>query len=109
MEYTYLVIALAVLLSGITTGFITFRMTGMRLAVHFGVLILAFAATIAAVATAIPAVVIAAAVLQVLTTITAYTQIWPTLKYSIQTAPAYAPHLALVTMLPVLAIAAVAL
>jgi hypothetical protein len=107
MEYTYLVITLAILLSSITTGFITFRMTGMRLAVHFGVLMLAFIVTLVAVFTSLPALVIAAVVLQVLATITAYTQIWPTLKYSIQTSPGYAPHLALVTMLPVLALAAV--
>jgi hypothetical protein len=107
MEYTYLVITLAILLSSITTGFITFRMIGMRLAVHFGVLMLAFIVTLVAVFTSLPALVIAAVVLQVLATITAYTQIWPTLKYSIQTSPGYAPHLALVTMLPVLALAAV--
>ncbi|ADN35207.1 conserved hypothetical protein [Methanolacinia petrolearia DSM 11571] len=107
MEYTYLVITLAILLSSITTGFITFRMIGMRLAVHFGFLMLAFIATIAAIATGLTTTVLAAAVLQILATITAYTQIWPTLKYSIQTSPGYAPHLALMTMLPVLALAAV--
>jgi hypothetical protein len=34
---------------------------------------------------------------------------WETLKYSFQTSPGYGPHLALVMMLPVLAVAAVAL
>lgn len=109
MTEIYLVIAIAVLASGITTGFITFRMLGMRLAVHFGVLVFALLATIAAVATGLSALVLAAAALQVLTAITAYTQVWPTLKYSFQTSPGYAPHLALVTMLPVLALAAVLL
>lgn len=106
---TYLVVALAVLSSSLVTGFITFRMLGMRLAPHFGALALAFLATLATVATGLSVLVLAAAVLQVLATVTAYTQIWPTLKYSFQTSPGYAPHLALVTMLPVLALAAVLL
>ncbi len=109
MADTYLVIGLAVLASSIATGFIAFRMLGMRLAPHFGMLVLALLATAAAVVTGLSALVLAAAVLQVLATITAYTQIWPTLKYSFQTSPGYAPHLALVTMLPVLALAAVLL
>lgn len=41
--------------------------------------------------------------------VTAFTQLWETLKYSFQTSPGYGAHMALVTMLPVLAIAAVAL
>lgn len=109
MDMTYLVVALAVLSSSLVTGFITFRMLGMRLAPHFGALALAFLATLATVATGLSVLVLAAAVLQVLATVTAYTQIWPTLKYSFQTSPGYAPHLALVTMLPVLALAAVLL
>ncbi|MDV2482193.1 hypothetical protein F8E02_09320 [Methanoculleus sp. Wushi-C6] len=109
MDMTYLVIALAVLASSLVTGFITFRMLGMRLAPHFAALALALLATLAAVATGLFALVLAAAALQMLAAVTAYTQIWPTLKYSFQTSPGYAPHLALVTMLPVLALAAVVL
>jgi len=109
MDATYLVIALAALSSSLVTGFITFRMLGMRLAVHFGALVLAFVATAAAVAIGLPVLVLSAAVMQMLATVTAYTQIWPTLKYSFQTSPGYAPHLARVTMLPVLALAAVLL
>lgn len=109
MEEIYLVITLAILVSSVATGFITFRMIGMRLAVHFVMLLLALFATLAAIATGIYVIVLSAVALQILATITAYTQIWPTLKYSIQTSPAYAPHLALVTMLPVLALAAMLL
>lgn len=109
MDMTYQVIALAILFSSVVTGFITFRMLGMKLAPHFGALVLALAATLAAVATGIELVVYAAALLQVIAAITAFTQMWETLKYSFQTSPGYGPHLALVTMLPVLAIAAVAL
>lgn len=109
MDMTYQVIALAVLFSSIVTGFITFRMQGMKLALHFGALMLALLATLAAVATGMPALVFAAAVLQVIVAVTAFTQLWETLKYSFQTSPGYGAHMALVTMLPVLAIAAVAL
>ncbi|MDD3112676.1 MAG: DUF5400 domain-containing protein [Methanofollis liminatans] len=109
MDMTYQVIALAILVSSTVTGFITFRMLGMKLAPHFGALILAFVATLAAVATGIGAIVYAAAFLQVIVALTAFTQMWETLKYSFQTSPGYGPHLALVMMLPVLAVAAVAL
>jgi len=105
MDMTYQVIALAILFSSIVTGFITFRMQGMNLALHFGTLILALIVTLAAVVTGIPALVIVAALLQVLVTLTAFTQLRETLQYAFQTSPGYGPHLALVTMLPVLAIA----
>ena len=107
MDMTYQVIALAIMVSGVATGFITFRMHGMKLAVHFGTLMIAILVTVAALVTADNAVVYAAALLQVITTVTAYTQTWATLKYNFQTSPAYAPHLALMTMLPVLALASV--
>lgn len=106
MEIIYQVIILAVLFSGLTSGFITFRMLGMRLAPHFAVMILALAATIAGILMG-SWVVYAAVVLQLLTVITAFTQTWTTLKYNFQTAPAYAPHLSLMAMLPVLATASV--
>lgn len=109
MDMTYQVIALAILFSSVVTGFITFRMQGMKLALHFGALMLALLATLAAVATGMPALVFAAAILQVIVAVTAFTQLWETLKYSFQTSPGYGAHMALVTMLPVLAIAAVAL
>ncbi|WFN35618.1 DUF5400 domain-containing protein [Methanogenium sp. S4BF] len=109
MEITYQVIALAVMFSGIVSGFITFRMLGMKLAPHFGALILALLATIAAILTGNIAVAYGAALLQVAAALTAYTQMWTTLKYSFQTSPGYAPHLALVTMLPVLALAGILL
>jgi len=105
MDMTYQVIALAILFSSMVTGFITFRMQGMRLAPHFGALILALIVTLAAVITGMSAIVTVAAILQVVATLTAYTQLWPTLKDSFQTAPGYSAHLALVTLLPVLALA----
>lgn len=109
MEITYQVIALAILLSGIVSGFITFRMLGMKLAPHFGALILALLVTSAAIMTGNIAVAYAAALLQIVAAVTAYTQMWATLKYSFQTSPGYGPHLALVTMLPVLAVAGILL
>jgi len=109
MDITYQVIALAILVSSTVTGFITFRMLGMKLAPHFGALIIALAVTLAAVATGVPALVYAAALLQVIVALTAFTQMWETLKYSFQTSPGYGPHLALVMMLPVLAVASVVL
>jgi hypothetical protein len=105
MEITYQVIALAVLFSSMATGFIIFRMQGMRLALHFGALALALIVTLAAVVTMMPAIVLAAAFLQVIAALTAYTQLWQTLKDSFQTAPGYSAHLALVTLLPVFALA----
>lgn len=105
MDMTYQVIALALLLAGMVTGFITFRMQGMRLAPHFGAMILALVVTLAALVSAIQEVVIAAAVLQVIAAVSAYTQLWPTIKDSFQTSPGYGAHLALVTMLPVFALA----
>jgi hypothetical protein len=107
MQVTYPVIVLAILFSGIASGFITFRMAGMRLAPHFGALILAIIATISGIATGNMWIVYAAAALQLIATITAFTQTWATLKYNFQTSPAYAPHLALMAMIPVLAIASV--
>lgn len=105
MDMTYQVIALAILFSSMVTGFISFRMQGMRLAPHFGALVLALIVTLAAIITASPAVVLVAAILQVIVTLTAYTQLWPTLKDSFQTSPGYSAHLALVTLLPVFALA----
>lgn len=107
MEITYQVIVLAILFSGITSGFITFRMQGMRLAPHFGAMILALIVTFAGIVTGNVWVFYAAVILQILVALTAFTQIWTTLKYNFQTSPAYAPHLALMAMLPVLAIASV--
>lgn len=109
METIYQVLALAVLASSMVTGFIIFRMLGMKLALHFGALMLALVATLAALATGIPALAMAAAALQVLATLTAFTQVWATFRYSFQTSPGFAPHLAMVTMLPVLAAASVLL
>jgi hypothetical protein len=105
MDMTYQVIALAILFSSMVTGFISFRMQGMRLAPHFGALVLALIVTLVAIITASPAVVFAAALLQVIATLTAYTQLWPTLKDSFQTSTGYSAHLALVTLLPVFALA----
>ncbi len=107
MDMTYQVIALAVMAGAVATGFITFRMHGMKLAIHFGALMLAIVVTLAAIVTGTTEIVYAAALLQVLATLTAYTQTWATLKYNFQTSPAYAPHIGLVTMLPVLALASV--
>jgi hypothetical protein len=70
---------------------------------------IAIVATLAAVVTGTTEIAYAAAALQILATLTAYTQTWATLKYNFQTSPAYAPHIGLVTMLPVLALAAVLL
>ena len=105
MDMTYQVIALAILFGSIVTGFIAFRMQGMRLAPHFGALILALIVTLAALITGISAIAVVAAFLQVVVTLTAYTQIYKIVQDNFQTAPGYSAHLALVTMLPVFAIA----
>ena len=107
MQVTYPVIILAILVSGIASGFITFRMSGMRLAPHFGALILALIVTIAGIATGNTLIIYVAVALQLIAFITAFTQTWATLKYNFQTSPAYAPHLTLMAMIPVLAIASV--
>jgi hypothetical protein len=107
MDITYLIITIAIMLSAMVTGFITFRMIGMKLAIHFGALGMALIVTLAAVLTGSALVVYAAVALQILATLTAYTQTWKILQYNFQTSPAYAPHLALVTMLPVLALASI--
>lgn len=107
MEMIYQVIALAILLSGMVSGFITFRMSGMRLAPHFGALALGLILTLVGLVTGMEVVVYAAVVFQLLAALTAFTQTWHTLKYNFQTSPSYAPHLALMAMLPVLAIASV--
>jgi len=105
MDITYLVIGLAILVSAMATGFIIFRMQGMHLMAHFVAIILALIATLAAVVTGMTLFVYAAVVLQFIVTITAYTQLVTTLKDSFQTSPGYSAHLAIVTMLPVLALA----
>ena len=105
MMVTYPVIILALLVSGVVSGFITFRIHGMRLALHFVVLILALVATIITIITGNYYMLYGAVFLQIMTTMTAFTQTWTTLKYNFQTAPSYAPHLTLMTMIPVLAVA----
>ena len=107
MEFSYQILILSILLSGMVTGFITFRMHGMRLAPHFAALIVAFIATIGGVATGNIWVLYAAVLLQFAAVITAFTQTWAVLKYNFQTAPSYAPHLALMALIPVLAIVSV--
>lgn len=107
MQVTYSIIILAILFSSMVSGFITFRMHGMRLAPNFAMIILALILTLVSVLVANTWVLYAAALFQILATITAFTQTWHMLKYNFQTAPAYAPHLTLMTMLPVLAIASV--
>lgn len=107
MEMTYQVIILAIMVSGVVSGFITFRMSGMHLALHFGALMVGLLVTVAGIATGNTTVVYAAVALQLLTTLTAFTQTWATLKSNFQTSPAYAPHLALMMLIPVLAIATV--
>ncbi len=107
MQMTYQVIALAILFSGVVSGFITFRMSGMRLAPHFGALMLGLLVTLAGIVTGNVWVVYAAVILQLWTTVTAFTQTWATLMSNFQTSPAYAPHVALMALLPVLAIASI--
>ncbi len=107
MQVTYPIIILAILVSGIASGFITFRMSGMRLAPHFGALILALIVTFAGIATDNILVTYVAVALQLIAAITAFTQTWTILKYNFQTSPAYAPHLALMAMIPALAISTV--
>lgn len=107
MQLTYQTIILAILFSGITSGFITFRMSGMKLAPHFMSMILALIITLAGILTGNTMVLYAAVVLQFIAAITAYTQTWAVLKYNFQTSPAYAPHLTLMAMIPVLALASV--
>jgi hypothetical protein len=105
MDITYLVIGLAILVSSMATGFIIFRMQGMHLMPHFVAIILALVATLAAVVTGMTAALYVAVILQFVVTITAYMQLVPTLKDSFQTSPGYSAHVAVVTMLPVLALA----
>lgn len=97
------------MISSIVTGFIVFRMQGMSLAPHFGLLILAMLSTLVGLLTGILGIYYLSAVLQLLTVLTAYTQMFKVLKYNFQTAPAYAPHLALITLLPTLVIAGIIL
>nr|WP_319537798.1 DUF5400 domain-containing protein [uncultured Methanospirillum sp.] len=105
MEQIFFIISLSVIVSSIVTGFIVFRMQGMSLAPHFGTLILALLVTLAAILSGNSGVYYLAAVLQFIAVITAYTQMCPILKYNFQTSPAYAPHIALITLLPTLVIA----
>lgn len=107
MEVTYSIILLAILFSSMVSGFITFRMHGMRLAPNFAMIILALILTLLGIFIANIWILYASALFQILATITAFTQTWHMLKYNFQTAPAYAPHLTLMAMLPVLAIASI--
>ncbi|HML05450.1 MAG TPA: DUF5400 domain-containing protein [Methanobacterium sp.] len=107
MQVTYNIIILAILFSSMVSGFITFRMHGMRLAPNFAMIILALILTFVSVIIANSWILYAAALFQILAAITAFTQTWHMLKYNFQTAPAYAPHLTLMAMLPVLTIASV--
>jgi len=109
MEEIFFVISLAVMISSVVTGFIIFRMQGMSLAPHFGVLILALITTLAALLSGISGIYYLGGALQVVAVITAYTRMYPVLKYNFQTAPAYAPHIGLITLLPTLVIAGLVL
>ncbi len=79
-------------------------MSGMRLAPHFISLILALIVTAAGILTLNTSIIYVAVVLQLITVVTAYTQTWAVIKYNFQTSPAYAPHLTLMTLIPILAI-----
>jgi hypothetical protein len=105
----YQVIIFALLFAGISSGFITFRIMGMRMAPHFGVLILALIATAANIMSGNVTLNYIAVALQILTGISAYTQFLPVLRDSFQTAPLYACHLSTVTVAAVLAAASVPL
>ena len=107
MQSIYQVLLLSILLSGMVSGFITFRMSGMKLAPHFIFLILAFIATLVGILTINSYVIYGAVVLQLVAVVTSYTQTWAVLKYNFQTSPAYTPHLALMTLIPVLSLASV--
>lgn len=107
MEVTYSIIILAILFSSMVSGFITFRMHGMRLAPNFAMIILALIITLLGIFIANTWILYVAVLFQILAAITAFTQTWHMLKYNFQTAPAYAPHLTLMAMLPVLAIASI--
>lgn len=107
MQSIYQIIILSVLLSGMVSGFITFRMSGMKLAPHFIFIILAFIVTLAGLITLNSYVIYGAVILQLMAVVTAYTQTWAILKYNFQTSPAYAPHLALMTLIPILSIVSV--
>jgi hypothetical protein len=107
MQVTYSIIILSILASSMISGFITFRMHGMRLAPNFAMIILALILTLVSIILANTWILYTAALFQILATVTAFTQTWHMLRYNFQTAPAYAPHLTLMAMLPVLAIASV--
>lgn len=107
MQSIYQILVLSILLSGIVSGFITFRMSGMKLAPHFLVLILSFIVTLVGILTINTTIIYAAVILQILAVITAYTQTWAVLKYNFQTSPAYAPHLTLMTLIPILSLASI--
>ncbi|MDI9617822.1 DUF5400 domain-containing protein [Methanothermobacter sp.] len=101
----YQVIVLALLLAGIPSGFITFRIMGMRMAPHFGVLILAIIATGLNLVTGGGNFIYPAVALQLLAGISAYTQFFPVLRDNFQAAPLYACHLSTMTTAAVLAAA----
>ena len=107
MEVTYSILILAILFSSMVSGFITFRIHGMRLAPNFAMIILALIMTIISIVAANTWILYGAALFQILAALTAFTQTWHMLKYNFQAAPAYAPHLTLMAMLPVLVIASV--
>lgn len=103
----YQVVVFALLLAGIPSGFITFRIMGMRMAPHFGVLILAIIATGLNLVMGGGNLIYLAVALQLLAGISAYTQFFPVLRDNFQTAPLYACHLSTMTTAAVLAASSV--
>lgn len=102
----YQVIVLAFLLSGVTSGFITFRIMGMKMAPHFGVLLISIIATALNILMGGGILYIAVA-LQVLAGISAYIQFMPALKDNFQAAPLYSTHLSMMTVAAILGLASV--
>ena len=100
----YQVIVLAFLIAGVTSGFITFRIMGMKMAPHFGVLLISIIAAALNILMDGGILYIAVA-LQVLAGLSAYIQFIPALRDNFQAAPLYSTHLSMMTVAAILGLA----
>ena len=97
-------ISLSVIFGSMLSGFATFRMTGMRLAPHFGALILAFVFTIISLVINNSIIYYIAIALQIIAPFTICGTICNILKTQYQNSSMYSAHLGFMGIILILAI-----
>ncbi len=104
MDKIIFLVSLSVIFGSFLTGFSIFRLTGMRLALHFGALIIGFLLTLSAIITNIPIVGYLAIASQIIIPLTICPTICGILKTQFQNTGIYSAHLGFIGMILILGI-----